>query len=95
MPEGMDAVARAYAETGMRAVIAPMMADKLFFEAIPGLLDALPDGLRKRVEQVAAAPFDESLAAARAMIDGWSQDRAQVRPALAPTIPLRSEEHTS
>jgi guanine deaminase len=90
--EGMDAVARAYAETGMRAVIAPMMADKLFFEAIPGLLDALPDGLRKRVEQVAAAPFDESLAAARAMIDGWSQDRAQVRPALAPTIPLHCSD---
>ena len=90
--EGMDAVARAYAETGMRAVIAPMMADKLFFEAIPGLLDALPEALRKRVEQVAAAPYEESLAAARAMINGWSQNRGQVRPALAPTIPLHCSD---
>jgi guanine deaminase len=90
--EGMAAVARAYAEVGMRAVVAPMMADRLFFEAIPGLMDALPSGLRKRVEQVKAAPYRESLAAARAMIHGWSFDRSRVRPALAPTIPLHCSD---
>ncbi|MEE2980869.1 MAG: amidohydrolase family protein [Pseudomonadota bacterium] len=31
--EGMESVAQAYADTGIRAVVAPMMADKLFFEA--------------------------------------------------------------
>lgn len=90
--EGMDAVARAYAETGMRAVIAPMMADKLFFEAIPGLMDSLPDGLRKRVDQFKAAPYEESLAVARDLIHNWSQDRGQVCPALAPTIPLHCSD---
>src|SRR5260370_25126069 len=40
--EGMAAVAGAYAEAGMRAVIAPMVADRSFYEAIPGLADALP-----------------------------------------------------
>ncbi len=90
--EGMDAVARAYTDTGIRAVIAPMMADKLFFEAVPGLMDALPSGLRKRVDQFKAAPFDESLSAARDLIHNWSQDRSQVRPALAPTIPLHCSD---
>ncbi len=91
-PEGMEAVARAYAETGMRCVVAPMLADALFFEAIPGLLDALPGALRKRVERIKAAPYGESLAAARAMLHGWSFDRGRVRPALAPTIPLHCSD---
>ena len=86
--EGMDAVGRAYSDAGMRAVVAPMMADRLFLQAIPGLLEALPGPLRKRVEAARAAPYEESLAAARAMLKGWAFDRDRVRPALAPTIPL-------
>lgn len=31
--EGVESAAQAYADTGIRAVVAPMMADKLFFEA--------------------------------------------------------------
>jgi len=34
--EGMDAVASAYAEIGMRAVVAPMMADRTLYQALPG-----------------------------------------------------------
>src|SRR5690348_1688421 len=34
--EGLGLVASAYSEIGMRAVIAPMIADRSFFEAIPG-----------------------------------------------------------
>lgn len=41
-PEGVEAVARAYSDVGMRATIAPMMADRSFYEAIPGLADSLP-----------------------------------------------------
>ena len=33
-PEGLDAAGRAYAEVGMRAVVAPMVADRTFYEAI-------------------------------------------------------------
>lgn len=36
---GFAAVARAYADVGMRAVLAPMIADKTLFHAIPGLLE--------------------------------------------------------
>ncbi len=38
--EGLDAVAEAYAGVGMRAVVAPMVADKTVYEAIPGLYDS-------------------------------------------------------
>ena len=43
--DGVGAVTKAYADVGMRAVVAPMVADSSFFEAIPGLMDALPDAL--------------------------------------------------
>lgn len=85
--DGMAAVASAYAELGMRAVIAPMVADRTFFEAIPGLAEALPPALRERVAALRLAPRDETLAAIRDGFQAWSADRDLVRPAVAPTIP--------
>ena len=85
--DGMTAVASAYAELGMRAVIAPMVADRTFFEAIPGLVEALPAALRERVAALRLAPRDETLAAIRGGFDAWTVDRDLVRPAVAPTIP--------
>ena len=86
-PEGVGAVAGAYAEVGLRAVIAPMMADRTFYEAIPGLLDAFPPELRRKAEAIRATPYETSLAGCRAIYEGWSFDRDRVRPAIAPTIP--------
>ena len=90
--EGMDAVGRAYRDAGMRAVIAPMMADATFFQAIPGLMEALPPDLRARVASVALPDHDESLLACKAALDGWSHDRDRVRLALGPTIPLHCSD---
>src|SRR5580700_3636840 len=39
---GLALAGKAYADVGMRAVIAPMVADRSFYEAIPGLMEALP-----------------------------------------------------
>jgi 5-methylthioadenosine/S-adenosylhomocysteine deaminase len=85
--DGVALVASAYAEVGMRAVIAPMIADRSFFEAIPGLYDALPEALRERVAALRLPPGETTLAAVRAGFQGWSGDRDRVRLALAPTIP--------
>jgi guanine deaminase len=85
--EGMALVADAYAEVGMRAVIAPMVADRTFYEAIPGLADALPAALRERVAALRLAPGAATLAAMREALDAWSYDRDSIRPAVAPTIP--------
>jgi 5-methylthioadenosine/S-adenosylhomocysteine deaminase len=84
-PEGVEAVARAYADAGARAVIAPMMADRSFYEAIPGLADALPGELREAALRAKYAPHEESLAACTKILRSWKLDT--VRPALGPTIP--------
>ncbi len=85
--EGINAVARAYKDVGIRAAIAPMMADTTFYRAIPGLIEAMPPELRAKAEAINATPHDVSLATCRTMIENWSFDRDQLRPALGPTIP--------
>ena len=85
--EGIDAVARAYGDVGMRAAIAPMMADVSFYRAIPGLLEALPPPLRERAAAISLDPCDVTLATCRQLLAKWSWDRDRLRPALGPTIP--------
>jgi len=85
--EGMELVASAYAEVGMRAVVAPMVADRTFYEAIPGLHDALPPALQERVAALRLPPGEASLAAMREGLRDWRFDRDRIRPAVAPTIP--------
>jgi 5-methylthioadenosine/S-adenosylhomocysteine deaminase len=86
-PEGMARAGQAYADIGMRAVVAPMVADRSFYEAIPGLHDALPQPLRERVAELRLAPAEATLAGIRAALRYWPFDRDRVRPAVAPTIP--------
>src|SRR5262245_358044 len=86
--EGMHAVADAYAEVGMRAVIAPMMADQTLYTALPGLMEALPADLQRRALQIKAAPYEASITAAKDVLAHWPHNRDQLRPALGPTIPL-------
>lgn len=86
-PEGLFATAAGYLDTGMRAVVAPMMADKTFWRAIPGLMEALPDHLRSTVEDIRLSGHDISLAACKTMLKEWPHDTDWALPALAPTIP--------
>ena len=46
----------------MRAVVAPMVADRTFYEAIPGLMDVLPPALQQDVEKLRPAPWKTSVA---------------------------------
>jgi guanine deaminase len=85
--DGLDAVAEAYADVGMRAVVAPMVADHTMFEAIPGLMEALPPALRKDVEGLRLRPAEETLAAIEAVLRHWRWNGADIRAAVAPTIP--------
>lgn len=85
--EGVSTVASAYAEAGMRAVIAPMMADRSFYEAIPGLQEALPKELAEEVERIRFAPHQFSIERSRELMNAWPVPRDRVKPALAPTIP--------
>ncbi|WP_159010195.1 amidohydrolase [Bradyrhizobium sp. S69] len=86
--EGISAVARAYRDSGMRAVVAPMIADRTIYQALPGLLEALPDEVRAQVADMRAAPIDQTFSVCDEILSNWEFDRRFVRPALGPTIPL-------
>ncbi len=90
--EGLEAVGRAYADAGLRAVVAPMMADRTFHRALPGLLNALPAHLRREAESVSLEPFEASMAAWERARASWPFDHDRVRLALAPTIPHHCSE---
>lgn len=86
--EGVLAVAKAYAESGMRAVIAPMIADTSFYQSIPGLIEALPADTRAELARTAMAPWKSVSDVLREALRRWPYDHAQVTLALAPTIPM-------
>jgi guanine deaminase len=83
--EGLSAMAKAYEEVGMRCVLAPMVADLTFFEAIPGLMDRLPAPLQKEVESFRLAPWKATTKQIKKALQKWPFDK--VRLAVAPTIP--------
>jgi 5-methylthioadenosine/S-adenosylhomocysteine deaminase len=85
--EGLALAGQAYADIGMRAVIAPMVADRSFYEAIPGLMEALPPPLQQRVAELRLPPGEATLAAIRMALKDWRFDHDRIRPAVAPTIP--------
>ncbi len=83
-----DAVAEAYRTVGMRAVIAPMVADMTLYEAIPGLAEAVPAGAA-----TARLPhWTDTVQAMRDILQHWRWDRDWVRPAVAPTIPTHCRD---
>lgn len=91
-PEGLVATAEGYLDAGMRAVIAPMMADRTFWRAIPGLMEALPEAMRPAVEAITLSPHDVSLRACAAAARDWPHPRETARLALGPTIPLHCSD---
>ena len=91
-PEGLEAVAGAYAEVGVRAVVAPLMADRSFWRAVPGLFGALPDDLQRAVDGIAGVSGEVALEQCRRAFVRWSFDRDTARLALAPTIPHHCED---
>lgn len=85
--EGLAAIGQAYADVGMRATLAPMVADTSFFEAIPGLMERLPPSLQKEVERYRLAPYKASVAQMKKALQGWKLAAKGVQLAVAPTIP--------
>nr|WP_246522048.1 amidohydrolase family protein [Neoroseomonas terrae] len=86
--DGIKAAAQAYADAGMRAVIAPMLADRSFYRAIPGLLEALPDPYREQFATAQALPWQAQLDIIAQVMRGWAFDRDRITLAIAPSIPM-------
>jgi guanine deaminase len=90
--EGLHGIAQAYHDVGMRAVIAPMIADRSFYQAIPGLLDAFPVDQRALAEAMRTAPGEMTLTAMRAAATTWPHASDRIRLGIAPTIPLHCSD---
>ena len=90
--EGLHSISQAYADAGMRAVIAPMIADRSFYQAIPGLLDAFPPELRSIADAIQMGPGDATLSAIRAAAASWPHSDDRIRLGIAPTIPLHCSD---
>lgn len=91
--EGLNAVGEAYADIGIRAVVAPMLADITFHRSIPGLADAMEssDGSRARDHHLPGPP--ELAQICRSTLKEWRLDQRGVVLNLAPTIPLLCSDH--
>jgi len=87
-PAGLHAVAGAYDRAGLRAVVAPMMADLTLWQAYPELLQSLPAELRGTLAGLRAPTARTQLDAVRTAAADWRFDPQRVRLGLAPTIPL-------
>lgn len=83
--DGLSAMAKAYEEVGMRAVLAPMVADITFFDAIPGLMDRLSPALQKEVESFRYQPWKTTTRQMKKALQKWPFEKVVL--ALGPTIP--------
>lgn len=84
---GMQQVVQAYLDSGMRATVAPMVADISFYDAVPGLRDALPDELAQAVDKFRPQHYQATLKELDSFLR-VSHDQERIKLALAPTIPL-------
>jgi 5-methylthioadenosine/S-adenosylhomocysteine deaminase len=85
--EGMEAVASAYNKVGLRAVIAPMVADLTFYQSVPGLIDALPEDARGHARDMRMGATGATIEALRMLAKRWSHPADRLRLGIAPTIP--------
>ena len=90
--QGFMAVAQAYADAGMRAVLAPMVADKSLFQSIPGLIEALPQDLRDTVLRFDLAGPEQVIAAVESIVAVRDDLPDGITLAIAPTIPHHCSE---
>jgi 5-methylthioadenosine/S-adenosylhomocysteine deaminase len=81
-----ELVAKAYADVGIRAVLAPMISDISFYDAVPGLKQSMPASALALANKYSPPPAEETLAACRDLFENWNFAPDRIKPAIAPTI---------
>lgn len=91
--EAMEAAVRAYTDVGLRAVLAPAVADVVFHRTVPGLFELLPADLQGVVAEMRPAPTKGLLELTEQIIRRWhGAADGRVRTAIAPTIPNQATD---
>jgi guanine deaminase len=91
-PETLDAVAQAYRDAGMRAVIAPILADRAVADTLP--LDAadLQGADIAAYGRRPAMPGDEQLALVAGFVRDWHGHDGRIAAAIGPSAPQRCSD---
>jgi cytosine/adenosine deaminase-related metal-dependent hydrolase len=83
----VDAVVRAYSDIGLRATVAPLLADRPLWPLLPGLLGSLPQELKSAVDR--RSPAKVSLETVEESVRRWhGSESRRVSVAVSPSIPL-------
>lgn len=90
--EGTQAVAHAYHDVGLRAVVAPMIADQTIYQALPGLLEAFEGPLKDAVAAMRLPDWGSTMAICNIALRNWPVPTNRVRPGIGPTIPLHCSD---
>lgn len=90
--EGTHAVAHAYHDVGLRAVVAPMIADQTIYQALPGLLEAFDGPLKDAVAAMTLPDWDSTMNVCEKALRDWTVPTDRVRPGIGPTIPLHCSD---
>jgi guanine deaminase len=90
--QGLHAVADAYRQAGLRAVVAPMVADRTLYQAYPELLAGLPAAIAGPLAAVRAPDGPGSLDVVHRATRDWPFDSSFIRLGLGPTIPLHATD---
>lgn len=79
-------VAQAYADVGLRAVLAPLISDVSLYDAVPGAKAGMPGHIAAIADRYRPPNGEMTLSACREVFKTWAFDTAFVKPAIAPTI---------
>jgi 5-methylthioadenosine/S-adenosylhomocysteine deaminase len=90
--EGILAVGRAYADVGLRAVIAPMVSDRTLYQAYPELAARLPSPQREQAENARAPGAATLLEICREAQRAWPFDRRLIQLGIGPAIPMHCSD---
>lgn len=90
--EGTHAVAQAYHDIGLRAVVAPMIADQTIYQALPGLLETFDRPLKDAVTALTLPDWATTMATCDTALRDWPVPTDRVRPGIGPTIPLHCSD---
>jgi 5-methylthioadenosine/S-adenosylhomocysteine deaminase len=90
--DGITAVAQAYADVGIRAIVAPMVADRTFYQAYPALLDEMSVDLKEEALSIAMGEGSLTLDRVETLVSSWTFDRDRIRLGIAPSIPLHCSD---
>ena len=90
--EGLDATIQAYIDIGMRAMVAPMFADKRYYETIPAKTGKWPSWLMEQLNKAPEPSLEEYYNFCLAAVEKWHRKHNRIKMTLGTDAPQRCSE---